>query len=111
VRVPGAEPPSSDEKKLGRYFVILTGASAFALNTALSPLLFKPVALHAFPEQVYTLLVSLALSFSFSVLGVIAIALTAAGGDWNFGEPSAHRKWRQLIRVFMPLHFDGRDER
>jgi hypothetical protein len=73
--------------------------------------LFKLVAFLAFPEQVYALLVSLALSFPFSVLGVIAITLIAAGGDWNFGEPSAHRKWRQLVRVFMALHFDGRDER
>jgi hypothetical protein len=36
LRAPGAEPPSSDEKKLGRYLVILTGAGALALY-ALSP--------------------------------------------------------------------------
>jgi hypothetical protein len=110
LRVPGAEPPSSDEKKLGRYFVILTGSGAFALSAALFPQLFKLVALRPFPERVYALLVSLLLSFPFIVLGAIAVGLIADGGDWNLGEPAAHVKWRQLVRVLMPLHFDGREE-
>jgi hypothetical protein len=110
LRIPGAEPPSSDEKKLGRYFVILTGSGAFALSAALFPQLFKLVALRPFPERVYALLVSLVLSFPLIVLGAIAVALIADGGDWNLGEPSAHLKWRQLVRVLMPLHFDEREE-
>jgi hypothetical protein len=110
LRAPGAEPPSSDEKKLGRYLVILTGAGALALYAALSPLLFKLVALRPFPEQVYALLFSLALSFPFTVLRVISVALVAAGGNWNLGEPSPHRNWRQLVHVFMPLHFDNHEE-
>jgi hypothetical protein len=110
LRVPGAEPPSSGEKKLGRYFVILTGFGAFALSATLFPLLFKLLALPPFPEQVYALLVSLVLSFPFIVLGVIGVALIADGGDWNLGEPSGDLKWRQFAHVLMPLHFDEREE-
>jgi hypothetical protein len=111
LRAPGAEPPSSDEKKLGRYLVILTGAGALALYAALLPLLFKLVALRPFHGQVYALLFSLALSLPFTVMRVIALALVAAGGNRSLGEPSPHRNWRQLVRVFMPLHFDDREER
>jgi hypothetical protein len=111
LRAPDAEPPSFDEKRLGRYLVILTGAAALTLYAALSPLLFKLVTLRPFPEQVYALLFSLALSFPFTVLRAISVALVAAGGNWNLGEPSPHRNWRQLAHVFMPLHFDNREQR
>jgi hypothetical protein len=109
LRAPDAEPPSSDEKRLGRNLVILTSAAALTLYAALSPLLFKLVTLRPFPEQAYALLFSLALSFPFNVLRVISVALVAAGGNWNLGEPSSHRNWRQLAHVFMPLHFDNRE--
>ncbi len=110
LRVPGAVPPSADEKNLGRYFVILTGIGALALGAALFPLLFKLDTLRSFPRQIYDLLVSLVLYFPF-LLGVIAVALIAVGGKWNVGETSTHRKWWGLVRVLMPMHFDQREER
>jgi hypothetical protein len=110
MRAPGAEPPSYDEKRLGRYFMILTGFGAFALSASLFPLLFKLVAFRPFPDQVYAMLVSLVLSCPFIVLGAIGVALIADGGDWNLGEPSAHRRWSQLVGVLMPLHFDEGEE-
>ena len=111
LRGPGAEPPSTDEKKLGRYFVILTGVGALALGAALFPLLSKLVTLHFyFLKGSIDSLVSLVLSFPF-LLGDIAVALIAVGGDWNVGEVSLPWKWRELARVLMPLHFDKREER
>ena len=111
LRAPGAEAPSSDEKRLGRYLMILTGAAGLTLYAAFSPVLLKLVTLRPFSEQVYALLISLALSFPFTVLRVISVALVAASGNWNLAEPSPHRNWRQLAQVFMPLHFDNREQR
>ncbi len=107
LRAPGAEPPSADEKKLGRYFVILIGGATFVLSAALFPILLKLVALRPFPEQVYASLVSLVLSFPY-LLGNIAVALIAAPGDWNPGETTIDRWWREIVRMLMPLHFDKR---
>lgn len=109
LRVPGAEPPSADEKRRGRYFIILTGIGAFALSAALFPPLFKLVALRPSPEYVYASLVSLVLSFPV-LLGDIAVALIAAGGEWKAGETAVQRKWRHLVRVLMPLHLGEREE-
>lgn len=108
LRLPGAEPPSADEKKLGRYFVILTGIGALVLGPVFLTPLVKLVPLRAFPEQVYASLASIVLSFPF-LLGDIGVALIATCGDLNLGEPFVYRKWRQLIRVLAPLHFNKRE--
>ena len=111
LRVPDAEPPSAGEKKLGRYFSILTGVCAIALEAALFPLLLRLVSLRQFPKEVFASLVSVVLSFPFSVLGLIGLALIAAGGEWNIGETPAQRKWWKMAQVLMPLHFRAREER
>jgi hypothetical protein len=108
LRGPSAEAPSADEKKLGRYFVILAGAGVFALEAALFPLLFNLITLRPSLQHVYASLLSLVLSFPFP-LGDIGVALIAAGGEWNVGETSVPRKWRQLVRGLMPLHLDQRE--
>lgn len=107
LRAPGAEPPSVDEKKLGRYFVILIGCGTFALSAALFPVLFKLVALRPFPDNLRASLISLVLSFPY-LLGNIAVALIATRGDWNPNETPIDRWWRQIVRTLMPLHFDER---
>jgi len=109
LRVPSAELPSADEKKLGRYFVILTGVGGIALSATLSPLLFKVVLPGRFPQLVYSSLISLVLSFPF-LLGQIGVALIAVGGDWNPGETPAILKWRRLVRSMMPLHSEPREK-
>ena len=108
LRGPDAEPPSAGEKKLGRYFVILTSTAAATLSAALFPLLFTLVVLPPFLERVFNSLVSLVVSFPY-LMGYIALASIAAGGNWNPGETPVYRKWRQLIRSLMPLHVDGRE--
>jgi hypothetical protein len=109
MRVPGAEPPSTDEKKFGRYFVILIGSSTFVLSNVLFPILLKLAALRSFPEQVYFSLVHLVLSFPY-LMGNIAVALIAISADWNPGESSTDRMRRGIVRKLMPLHFGEREE-
>jgi hypothetical protein len=109
LRTPGTEPPSTDEKRLGRYFVILMGVGGFALSSALFPVLLKLVALRAFPKQAYASSISLVLSFP-SLLGNIALALIAVGGDWNLSGASISEKRRERWRALFPLHFDEREQ-
>jgi hypothetical protein len=109
LRAPDAEPPSAEEKKLGRYFVVLTGIGVWALRTAFTPLSLKLITLPQFPEQVYAWLTSLVLSFPY-LMGEIGVALIATGGELNLDEIIVYRKWRQLARVLMPLHVDKREE-
>lgn len=109
LRVPGAEPPTANEKKLGRYFVILTGIGGFALGAVLAPLLFRLVTLRPFPEQVYDSLVSLLWIFPY-LLGDIGVALIAAGGEWQVGTTGSRFDVHKLRRVAMPLHSGRGDE-
>ena len=109
LRAPGAEQPPIEEKRLGRYFVILTGVCAFALGAVLFPLLFKLVTLPQSLEKVYVSLVSFILSFPY-LLGDIGVALIAVGGNWNVGEVSVPWRHRKLVRILMPLHSDKREQ-
>ena len=109
VRPLDANSLSPGEKKLGRYFVIVTGFCALVLSASLFPLIITLVPSRPFPQQVSDSLVSLVLSFPF-LIGEIGLALIAIGGDWKIGEPAIYGKYRELTRVLMPLHFSGRDE-
>ena len=109
LRAPGAEPSSAEEKKLGRYFVVLTGFGAWTLKTTFMPLLLKLIALPQFSEQVYVWLISIVLSFPY-LMGEIGVALIATGTEFNLGEIFVYRKWRELARVLMPLHVDEREK-
>lgn len=110
LRPPDAGAPTADEKKLGRYFVILTGLGAIALTIALPRLLFSLVALRGFPEEVFSSLASLLWTFPY-LLGDIGVALIAAGWNWKLDEAPTQSKLRELARVLMPLHFCQREER
>jgi hypothetical protein len=103
LRIPGAERPSTEEKKLGRYFAILAGIGAIALEIALFPPLFRLVSLRGFPDLVYDWIISLVLSSPF-LLGNIGWALIAAG------ESSLSLNWPELFHAFSPLRFDERED-
>jgi hypothetical protein len=105
-----AGPPSTGEKKLGRYFVILTGLCAVGLTLALPRLLFKLVTLRPFQEQILSSVASLLWVFPY-LLGDIGVALIAAGWDWRLSESPLHSKLREHARILMPLHFNEPDQR
>ena len=110
LRPAGSNTVSTEEKKLGRTFVILAGVAAYAIHSLLYPLLAQFQIFHsnAVRSTAFSILSPV---FAFpNLFGDIALVLLASREEWRSAESKPILDTEKLLRRLMPLHNFDRDQ-